>query len=80
MKILIIGIVIGLVFAACMFFCGMQAANIDNEKSRINQLEHEIISKKIDNMHSDVNNKLNDISTKLNFLVNYAKNVNQDFK
>lgn len=79
MKLLIIGIVVGLIAAAACFYGGMTFANKTESEIKILHNEHSIIATKIDSMDKTMNVKLDAIQKGIDSLLNIAKASRLDF-
>lgn len=79
MKLLIVGIVIGLIAAAACFYGGMTFANKTESEIKILHNEHSIIATKIDAIDKAFNAKLDNIQKGLDCLLNIARSSRSDF-
>lgn len=73
MKLIIIGIVVGLVLAISCFFIGMYVGNKSNEEVNINRNEHYMLAKKIDIAEERLGIKIDNISQDIKELLKYAR-------
>lgn len=79
MKLLIVGIVIGLITAAVCFYGGMTFANKTESEMQFLHNEHGIIATRIDLMDKTMNVKLDAIQKGIDCLLNIARSSRSDF-
>lgn len=79
MKLLIVGIIIGLIAAAACFYSGMTFANKTESELKILHNEHTVISTKLDAIDKTFNAKLDNIQKGIDCLLNIARASRADF-